>query len=79
MAMTTFIKISLTYYENNPRFSYGRIDIDTHGLSLGHGMEISEAEEELRKLQRKLGKEPIRTVSPHNPNITFVELYGFID
>lgn len=81
MTRNTFMKVSITYFNNRPELSYGHmyLSVDNCQLELSHDMPLEDAEAEMEKLKERLGAEPTRSVNRYNNDMIYVELYGFLD
>lgn len=81
MKYNTYMSVMITYFENRPSISCASIYVCVEDckLELVHSVSVKEAEEELAKLEERLGRKAQRTINPINNAISYVELHGFLD
>lgn len=81
MKHNTYMSVMITYFENTPSISCASIYISVEDckLEVVHTVPVKEAEEELTKLEERLGRKAARTINPFNNTISHVEIHGFLD
>lgn len=81
MKYSTYMSVMITYFETTPSISCGSIYVSVEDckLELANSVSVKEAEEELSKLEKKLGRKAVRTINPFNNTISRVEIGGFLD
>lgn len=79
--MNTYMSVKITNYGMNNDMNYGyiHVSVDNCGLDVSHRVSFEVAVQEMAKLAKKLGKAPTLVINWYNPEISYRELYGYLD
>lgn len=77
--MKTWMRVTATKFFDRENVSYGYLYVSSEDVNVHVKLSYAEAQAQLLKLSRKLGKAPEMLNNQYNPMITTREVYGYID
>lgn len=79
--MNTYMNVSVTCFAKNPELNYGYlfVSIESCKLVIAHRIKYEDAQVEILKLAKCLGRAPEIKANPHDPTITYREISGFLE
>ena len=79
--MNTYMSVSATCFAESPELNYGYlfISIESCKLEVAHRISYANAQEEILKLEKRLGHAPEIKANQHDPTISYREISGFLE